>query len=146
VAWTIVLLPIHGFSIDGTGLPKWELLKGPPMVRYFISATQFHVNVKGLLKPSNCSVQFAALSVVQGSAFGMMFRRECPINHSQGLFLYAMVLTSIWNACGCGRSTREGDNLCRCGDRQRSSHDTDRSKAQQVHTVVLRFFGDFADR
>jgi hypothetical protein len=67
-------------------------LKGPPMVKYFMSATQFHVNVNCLLKPTKSSVQFAALSVVQGSAFGMTLRRKCLINHSQGLFLYAMVL------------------------------------------------------
>lgn len=67
-------------------------LKGPAMVKYLMSATQFHLNVNCLLEPKAFNVQFAALSVVQGSAFGMTLRRRCMISHSQGLGLYAMVL------------------------------------------------------
>jgi hypothetical protein len=40
------------------------------------AAAQFHANVNSLLTSDKMSVQFAALAVVQGSAFGMTLRRK----------------------------------------------------------------------
>ena len=67
-------------------------LKGPPILKYFMSVTQFHANLNCLLTKNNLSVQFAALTVVQSSAFGMTLRRKGLISHIQGLCLYSMVL------------------------------------------------------
>lgn len=67
-------------------------LKGPRMLKYFMSVTQFHANINCLLTRDKIRVQLAAIAVVQGSAFGMTLRRKCLIDHAQGLFLYSLVL------------------------------------------------------
>jgi hypothetical protein len=67
-------------------------LKGPAGLKYLMSAAQFHANVNCLVTSHKMSVQFAALTVVQSSAFGMTLRRKGRINHGQGLVLYSLVL------------------------------------------------------
>lgn len=67
-------------------------LKGPAILKYFMSTTQFHANLNCLLTTEKMNVQLSALAVVQGSAFGMTLRRKVVINHGQGLFLYSAVL------------------------------------------------------
>mmetsp|Transcript_20767 Transcript_20767/g.48173 ORF Transcript_20767/g.48173 Transcript_20767/m.48173 type:complete len:577 (+) Transcript_20767:295-2025(+) len=68
-------------------------LKGSNGFKYLLSATQFHANLHCLCTQDQLSVQWAALTVVQSSAFGMTLRRKCLITHGQGLALYASVLT-----------------------------------------------------
>jgi hypothetical protein len=67
-------------------------LKGSAGWKYLMSVAQFHANVNCLLTCDNMSVQFAALTVVQSSAFGMTLRRKGLINHGQGLVLYSLVI------------------------------------------------------
>lgn len=67
-------------------------LKAPRSVQYLMSAAQFHATFHSLLTGNRLSVQIAALSVVQLSAFGMTLRRKGIITQAQGVLLYAMIL------------------------------------------------------
>mmetsp|Transcript_1061 Transcript_1061/g.2390 ORF Transcript_1061/g.2390 Transcript_1061/m.2390 type:complete len:384 (-) Transcript_1061:1126-2277(-) len=67
-------------------------LKGSNGFKYLLSATQFHANLHCLCTQDQLSVQWAALTVVQSSAFGMTLRRKSLITHGLGLVLYASVL------------------------------------------------------
>ena len=67
-------------------------LNAPPGVLYLMSVAQFHATVHCLLTTNNLAVQFAALTVVQTSAFGMTLRRKGVISLHQGLMLYSFVL------------------------------------------------------
>jgi len=57
-----------------------------------MSSAQFHATVHCILISDNISVQIAALTVVQLSAFGMTMRRKGFISQKEGVFLYALVL------------------------------------------------------
>ena len=67
-------------------------LKAPQWSQYLMSSAQFHATVHCLLTSDTCSVQIAALAVVQLSAFGMTMRRKGFISQKEGVFLYALVL------------------------------------------------------
>mmetsp|Transcript_14774 Transcript_14774/g.28172 ORF Transcript_14774/g.28172 Transcript_14774/m.28172 type:complete len:336 (+) Transcript_14774:77-1084(+) len=67
-------------------------LTAPKWVLYFMSSAQFHATVHCLLTSNRLSVQIAALTVVQLSAFGMTLRRKGFISQKKGVLLYAMVL------------------------------------------------------
>lgn len=64
----------------------------PPVVLYLMSAAQFHATVHCLLTTTNPNVQFAALTVVQLSAFGMTLRRKGLLDGASGIVLYGFVL------------------------------------------------------
>ncbi len=57
-----------------------------------MSLAQFHATVHCLLTSDRLSVQIAALSVVQTSAFEMTLRRKQFISQKEGVILYALVL------------------------------------------------------
>jgi hypothetical protein len=61
-------------------------------LKYLLSVSQFHANVSCLLNNDSMSVPFAALVVVQSSAFGMTLRRKGFIGLELGLVLYSLVL------------------------------------------------------
>eukprot|EP00521_Asterionellopsis_glacialis_P009839 CAMPEP_0195289322 /NCGR_PEP_ID=MMETSP0707-20130614/5651_1 /TAXON_ID=33640 /ORGANISM="Asterionellopsis glacialis, Strain CCMP134" /LENGTH=133 /DNA_ID=CAMNT_0040349315 /DNA_START=630 /DNA_END=1028 /DNA_ORIENTATION=+ len=67
-------------------------LKGPSALLYLMSAAQFHATVSCLLTYDTVSVQIAAMTVVQSSAFGMTLRRKKLLGHVEGLILYSLVL------------------------------------------------------
>lgn len=67
-------------------------LSAPVSLRYLMSAAQFHATLHSLLTTDTLSVQMAALTVVQSSAFGMTLRRKGIITQPQGVSLYALVL------------------------------------------------------
>ena len=59
---------------------------------HIMSLTQFHATVHCLLTSDRLSVQIAALSVVQASAFEMTLWRKQFISQKEGVILYALVL------------------------------------------------------
>jgi hypothetical protein len=61
-------------------------------LKYLFSVAQFHANVSCLLNNDSMGVPFAALVVVQLSAFGMTLRRKRLIGLELGLVLYSLVL------------------------------------------------------
>jgi hypothetical protein len=67
-------------------------LKAPQWSQYLMSSAQFHATVHCILISDSVSVQIAALTVVQLSAFGMTMRRKGFISQKEGVFLYALVL------------------------------------------------------
>eukprot|EP00984_Skeletonema_dohrnii_P037447 scaffold39525_cov139-Skeletonema_dohrnii-CCMP3373.AAC.3 len=67
-------------------------LKAPQWSQYLMSSAQFHATVHCILISDTLSVQIAALTVVQLSAFGMTMRRKGFISQKEGVFLYALVL------------------------------------------------------
>ena len=67
-------------------------LTAPKWAQYFMSSAQFHATVHCLLTSNRLSVQIAALTVVQLSAFGMTLRRKGFITQKEGVLLYALVL------------------------------------------------------
>mmetsp|Transcript_22572 Transcript_22572/g.31517 ORF Transcript_22572/g.31517 Transcript_22572/m.31517 type:complete len:344 (+) Transcript_22572:291-1322(+) len=67
-------------------------LKGPSALLYLMSAAQFHATVNCLLTYDRVSVQIAAMTVVQSSAFGMTLRRKRLLGHVEGLIMYSLVL------------------------------------------------------
>ena len=67
-------------------------LMAPRWAQYFMSSAQFHATVHCLLTSNRLSVQTAALTVVQTSAFGMTLRRKGFVSQREGVVLYAMVL------------------------------------------------------
>jgi hypothetical protein len=67
-------------------------LTAPKWAQYLMSSAQFHATVHCLLTSDRLSVQIAALTVVQLSAFGMTLRRKGFISQRQGVLLYALVL------------------------------------------------------
>lgn len=71
-------------TIRGLSAPKW--------LQYLMSGAQFHATVHCLLTSNRLSVQIAALTVVQLSAFGMTLRRKGYITQQLGVALYALVL------------------------------------------------------
>uniref|UniRef100_A0A7S2MYD7 Uncharacterized protein n=1 Tax=Helicotheca tamesis TaxID=374047 RepID=A0A7S2MYD7_9STRA len=82
-------------------------LKGPRGLLYLMSAAQFHATVNCLLTSDRMSVQCAALTVVQASAFGMTLRRKGIIDHVEGLVLYSLVL--FLGMLVIGRDLKERD-------------------------------------
>ena len=71
-------------TIRGLSAPKWS--------QYLMSSAQFHATIHCLLTSDRLSVQIAALTVVQLSAFGMTLRRKGYITQKEGVVLYALVL------------------------------------------------------
>ena len=71
-------------TIRGLSAPKWA--------KYIMSSAQFHATVHCLLTSDRLSVQIAALTAVQASAFGMTLRRKQFISQKEGVILYALVL------------------------------------------------------
>lgn len=67
-------------------------LRAPGWAQYLMSSAQFHATVHCLLTSDRLSVQIAALTVVQLSAFGMTLRRKGFISQREGVALYALVL------------------------------------------------------
>lgn len=67
-------------------------LKASREAQYFMSTAQFHATVHCLLTSNQLSVQIAALTVVQLSAFGMTLRRKGFISQRRGVSLYAFML------------------------------------------------------
>lgn len=67
-------------------------LTAPRWAQYFMSSAQFHATVHCLLTSDRLSVQIAALTVVQLSAFGMTLRRKGFISQKEGVVLYSLVL------------------------------------------------------
>ena len=67
-------------------------LKAPQWSQYLMSSAQFHATVYCILISNTLSVQIAALTVVQLSAFGMTMRRKGFISQKEGVLLYALVL------------------------------------------------------
>jgi len=67
-------------------------LTAPRWAQYLMSSAQFHATVHCLLTSNRLSVQIAALTVVQLSAFGMTLRRKGFISQKEGVLLYALVL------------------------------------------------------
>ncbi len=67
-------------------------LKAPQWSQYLMSSAQFHATVHCILTSNTLSVQVAALTVVQLSAFGMTMRRKGFISQKEGVMLYALVL------------------------------------------------------
>lgn len=67
-------------------------LEAPPWSQYLMSSAQFHATVHCILTSDTLSVQIAALTVVQLSAFGMTMRRKGFISQKEGVILYALVL------------------------------------------------------
>ncbi|KAL3896490.1 MAG: hypothetical protein SGARI_007153, partial [Bacillariaceae sp.] len=59
---------------------------------YIAAAAQFHANVHIILMKDQICVQFAALMVVQVTAFFMTLRRKGAINVPIGIVLYGIVL------------------------------------------------------
>ncbi len=71
-------------TIRDLNAPKWS--------QYLMSSAQFHATVHCILTSDALSVQIAALTVVQLSAFGMTMRRKGFISQKEGVLLYALVL------------------------------------------------------
>lgn len=67
-------------------------LSAPKWAQYLMSSAQFHASIHCLLTSDRLSVQIAALTVVQVSAFGMTLRRKGFISQKEGVVLYALVL------------------------------------------------------
>lgn len=67
-------------------------LKAPEWSQYLMSSAQFHATVHCILTSDTLSVQIAALTVVQLSAFGMTMRRKGFISQKEGVMLYGLVL------------------------------------------------------
>lgn len=67
-------------------------LEGPPGVLYIMSSAQFHATLHSLMTKDKLSVQIAALTIVQISAFGMTLRRKGMITQRQGIVLYGFIL------------------------------------------------------
>ena len=67
-------------------------LKAPQWSQYLMSSAQFHATVHCILISNTLSVQIAALTVVQLSAFGMTMRRKGFISQKEGVLLYALIL------------------------------------------------------
>jgi len=67
-------------------------LNAPKFLQYMMSSAQFHATLHSLMTSKSLSVQIAALSVVQVSAFGMTLRRKRIIAQSTGVLLYALIL------------------------------------------------------
>ncbi|KAL7528570.1 hypothetical protein ACHAWF_002613 [Thalassiosira exigua] len=67
-------------------------LTAPRWAQYMMSSAQFHATTHCLLTSDRLSVQIAALTVVQLSAFGMTLRRKGFISQREGVLLYALVL------------------------------------------------------
>lgn len=67
-------------------------LNGPKGAILLMSSSLFHATLHSILTRDRLSVQFAALSVVQLSAFGMTLRRKTIITQRQGVALYGLVL------------------------------------------------------
>ena len=96
---TVIMVTMFGadhvtshFSRLGESTPTIRGLNGPSGALYLMSVPQFHATVHCLLTCDRMSVQFAALTVVQTTAFGMTLRRKGIISIFQGLLLYAIVL------------------------------------------------------
>lgn len=71
-------------TIHGLSAPRWA--------KYLMSTAQFHATVHCLLMSDRLSVQIAALTVVQASAFGMTLRKKQFITQREGVILYGLVL------------------------------------------------------
>eukprot|EP00986_Skeletonema_menzelii_P008824 scaffold3838_cov157-Skeletonema_menzelii.AAC.14 len=67
-------------------------LTAPQWSQYLMSSAQFHATAHCILVSNTLSVQIAALTVVQLSAFGMTMRRKGFISQKEGVLLYALVL------------------------------------------------------
>ena len=78
---------------DGTNFSRTiRDLTAPKWAQYLMSSAQFHATVHCLLTSDRLSVQIAALTVVQVSAFGMTLRRKGFISQKEGVVMYALVL------------------------------------------------------
>jgi hypothetical protein len=64
----------------------------PIGIIYLAAAAQFHANVHILMMTDQYCVQFAALMIVQVTAFFMTLRRKGAINVPFGIVLYGLVL------------------------------------------------------
>lgn len=70
-----------------------DLNEVPPGLIYLAASAQFHANVHCLLNQDQLCVQFAALMVIQLTAFFMTLRRKGVINAvPEGMVLYGTVL------------------------------------------------------
>lgn len=69
-----------------------DVNSAPPGLTYLAASAQFHATLHCIMTCDRLCVQFAALMVLQVTAFFLTLRRKCVINIPTGIALYGLVL------------------------------------------------------